>query len=390
MVGIMSVVALMVPPRERGKYQGIMMAVMPPAMMGGPLLGGYITDQASWRWAFYINLPLGILSLVVCWFTLKLPQEVRKEKVRIDSWGSAVVTIWITALVLMLSWGGSQYDWNSPQIIGLGITATLGLTAFLLIEHRTAEPVIPLRLFSSRNFSLANALGFVVGFAMFGGITLLPQFQQYVQSQSATNSGLLLMPMMLAAMIVSLTGGQLISRTGHYKTLPIAGTALMAAGLFLFSTMGLDNPAWQSGLYMAVLGAGMGCMMQTTNLIAQNSVNVRDIGAATGTSTFARNMGGSLGISVHGSIYASRLTDTMNQAGTNTGGLHQSGPTHPRHPARTATGAVTNGIQEVFLVASSIAAAGFVLAWFIKQVPLRGHAPTPAQTVEATAEELAI
>jgi EmrB/QacA subfamily drug resistance transporter len=397
MVGIMSAIALMVPPRERGKYQGIMMAVMPLAMIGGPLLGGYITDQASWRWAFYINLPLGILSLVVCWFTLKLPQEVRKEKVRIDWWGSAVLTIWITALVLMLSWGGSQYDWNSPQIIGLGVTAALGLAAFLLIEHRTAEPVIPLRLFSSRNFSLANALGFVVGFAMFGGITFLPQFQQYVQGQSATNSGLLLMPMMIAAMIVSLAGGQLISRTGHYKTLPIAGTALMAAGLFLFSTMGLDTPAWQSGLYMAVLGAGMGCMMQTTNLIAQNSVNVRVIGAATGTSTFARNMGGSICISVLGSIYASRLTDTMNQTGNNTGGLHQSGQLTPAtlHALPPAIQdlfkhAVTNGIQEVFLVASIIAAAGFVLAWFIKQVPLRGHAPTPAQAAEATAEELAI
>ncbi|MBT8161860.1 MULTISPECIES: MDR family MFS transporter [Arthrobacter] len=394
MVGIMAAIGLMVPPRERGKYQGIMMAVMPLAMIGGPLLGGFITDNASWRWAFYVNLPLGILSLVVCWFTLKLPKQNRTEKVRIDWWGSAVLTVWITALVLMLSWGGSQYDWNSPEIIGLGAIAAVGLIVFLVIENKAAEPVIPLRLFNSSNFSLANALGFIVGFAMFGGITFLPQFQQYVQGQSATNSGLLLMPMMIAAMVVSLSGGLVITRTGHYKSLPVIGSALMAVGLYLFSTMGLDTPAWQSGVYMAVLGAGMGCMMQTTNLIAQNSVQITDIGAATGTSTFARNMGGSLGISVLGSIYANRLTDTMGNGGG--GGLHQSGQITPAalHQLPQAIQdlfktAVTNGIQSVFLWAAIVAAVGFVLAMFIRHVPLRGHAPTPTAAAEATAEELA-
>jgi EmrB/QacA subfamily drug resistance transporter len=396
MVGIMAAIGLMVPPRERGKYQGIMMAVMPLAMIGGPLLGGFITDNASWRWAFYVNLPLGILSLVVCWFTLKLPRQERTAKVRIDWWGSAVLSVWITALVLMLSWGGSQYDWNSPQIIGLGVTAAVGLVVFLIIENKAAEPVIPLRLFSSSNFSLANALGFIVGFAMFGGITFLPQFQQYVQGQSATSSGLLLMPMMIAAMIVSLSGGLLITRTGHYKSLPIVGSALMAFGLFLFSTMGLDTAAWQSGVYMAILGAGMGCMMQTTNLIAQNSVNIRDIGAATGTSTFARNMGGSLGISVLGSIYANRLADTMGKAG-GSGSVHQSGQITPAalHSMPAAIQdlfktAVTSGIQSVFFWAAIVAAVGFVLALFIRHVPLRGHTPTPPEAAEATAEELAI
>lgn len=394
MVGIMAAIGLMVPPRERGKYQGIMMAVMPLAMIGGPLLGGFITDNASWRWAFYVNLPLGILSLVVCWFTLKLPRQERTSKVRIDWWGSAVLSIWITSLVLMLSWGGSQYDWNSPEIFGLGAIAVVGFALFLFIEHRAAEPVIPLRLFRSANFSLANALGFVVGFAMFGGITFLPQFQQYVQGQSATSSGLLLMPMMIAAMVVSLAGGQIITRTGHYIALPIAGSALMAIGLFLFSTMGLDTPAWQSGVYMAVLGAGMGCMMQTTNLIAQNSVQIRNIGAATGTSTFARNMGGSLGISVLGSIYAGQLANAM---GGGAGGLHQNGQITPAalqslpQPVQDLfKTAVTDGIQSVFLWASIVAAVGFVLALFIRHVPLRGHAPTPGEAAEKTAEELAV
>ena len=392
MVGIMAAIGLMVPPRERGKYQGVMMAVMPLAMIGGPLLGGFITDNASWRWAFYVNLPLGVLSLVVCWFTLKLPRQERAAKVRIDWWGSAVLTAWITALVLMLSWGGSQYEWNSPEIIGLGAVAAVGLVLFLFIERRAAEPVIPLRLFSSLNFTLANALGFIVGFAMFGGITFLPQFQQYVQGQSATSSGLLLMPMMIAAMAVSLSGGLVVSRTGHYKPLPIIGSALMATGLFLFSTMGLDTPAWQSGVYMAILGAGMGCMMQTTNLIAQNSVHIRDIGAATGTSTFARNMGGSLGISVLGSIYAGRLADSMGA-----GGLHQSGQITPAALQSLPQAvqdlfktAVTNGIQSVFFLAALVAAAGFILALFIRHVPLRGHAPSPAEAAEQAAEELAV
>jgi len=193
-------------------------------------------------------------------------------------------------------------------------------------------------------------------------------------------------------MIVSLAGGLLVTRTGHYKSLPIAGAALMAAGLFLFSTMGLDTPAWQSGIYMAVLGAGMGCMMQTTNLIAQNSVHIKDIGAATGTSTFARNMGGSLGISVLGSIYASRLADAMGG-----GGLHQNGQITPAalhalpQPIQDLfKHAVTDGIQAVFFWASIVAAAGFVLALFIRHVPLRGHAPTPAQAAEQAAEELAV
>ncbi|MFF2243344.1 MDR family MFS transporter [Arthrobacter sp. NPDC058130] len=391
MVGIMAAIGLMVPPRERAKYQGIMMAVMPLAMIGGPLLGGVITDHASWRWAFYVNLPLGVVSLIVCWFTLKLPQEARNSRVRIDWWGSVLLTIWITALVLMLSWGGSQYQWNSPEIIGLGAIAVVGLITFVFIESKVAEPVIPLRLFSSSNFSLANLLGFVVGFAMFGGITFLPQFQQYVQGQSATSSGLLLMPMMLTAMVVSLAGGQLITRTGNYKALPIVGGALMATGLFLFSTMGMDTAAWQSGIYMAVLGAGMGCMMQTTSLIAQNSVDVRNIGAATGISTFARNMGGSLGISVLGSIYASRLADTMGKP--ESGGLQLGGQVTPAALHSLAPEiqdlfkhAVTNGIQDVYLWASIIAVAGFVLAWFIRQVPLRGYDPAPV----ATAEELAI
>ena len=202
----------------------------------------------------------------------------------IDWWGAGVLSVWITSLVLAITWGGHQYPWGSWQILTLFAVAAVGLVAFLVIERRTAAPIIPLRLFGIANFSLATSLGFIAGFAMFGGITFLPQFQQFVQGASATNSGLLLMPMMIAAMAFSLGGGQIISRTGHYRAFPIVGTALLAIGLWLFSTMHVDTPTWETSVYMVVLGAGMGCLMQTTSLIAQNSVSIRDLGAATGAS----------------------------------------------------------------------------------------------------------
>ena len=327
-VGIMSVIGMLVSPRERGKYMGVMMAVMPAALIAGPLIGGWITDNASWRWVFYVNLPLGIVSLVVVWWTLHLSHERSHEgRVLIDWWGAGVLSVWITSLVLAITWGGHQYPWDSWQILTLFAVAAVGLVAFLVIEQRVAAPIIPLRLFGIANFSLATALGFVAGFAMFGGITFLPQYQQFVQGASATNSGLLLMPMMIAAMAFSLGGGQVISRTGHYRTFPIVGTVLLVVGLWLFSTMGVDTPTWETSLYMVVLGAGMGCLMQTTSLIAQNSVTIRDLGAATGASTFVRNLGGSLGVAILGAIYASQVTSTLTEAGVSgastesTGGL---------------------------------------------------------------------
>src|SRR3569833_100105 len=197
-VGVLAIIGELIPPRERGRYQGVMMAVMPVAMIGGPLLGGFITDHLSWRWAFYVNLPLGVMALAVIGATLKLPR--RTGKAVIDWTGAVLLTIWISALVLITGWGGSRYPWSSWQIIGLG-----------------------------------------AGFAMFGAVTFLPQFQQYVQGASAISSGLLLMPMMIAAMVVSLAGGQLITKTGRYRALPIVGTALLAAGLLSVSTMGLHT-----------------------------------------------------------------------------------------------------------------------------------------------------
>lgn len=396
MVGIMSVIGMMVSPRDRGKYQGVMMAVMPAAMIGGPLIGGFITDNMSWRWVFYVNLPLGLLSLVVVWLTLNLPGEARRKRsqVSIDWPGASVLSVWITSLVLMVTWGGSQYAWGSWQVIGLGVLAVVGFAVFLLVERRAAEPIMPLQLFKIPNFSLASGLGFVAGFAMFGGVTFLPQFQQFVQGQSATNSGLLLMPMMVASMVLSLAGGWIISLTGRYKVFPIVGCVFLVVGLLLFSTMGITTSTWTTGIYMVALGAGMGCLMQTTNLIAQNSVPIRDLGAATGAATFTRSMGGSIGVAFLGAIYASHLISTLGDtavgpaATTGSGMTPETLRTLPAAAQELFQQAVTNGTQAIFLWGAAVAVLGFVAAWFIKEVPLRTS--VAVEDVEQAVEDLAL
>ncbi|MGW5230797.1 MDR family MFS transporter [Streptomyces nodosus] len=382
MVGVMSVLAEIVPPRERGKYQGVMMSVMPVAMIGGPLAGGFITDHLSWRWAFYVNLPLGVVALLVCWFTLAKLGSGSGGPVRIDWTGAALLTVWITALVLITSWGGNEYDWASAEIIGLAVVTVVAFVAFVFVERRAAEPIMPLSVFANRDFSLAGALSFIVGFALFGGVTFLPQFQQFVQGSSATNSGLLLMPMMLSSMVLSLAGGAVISRTGNYRLWPIAGSVLMAAGLALFATMDIGTSRTVTSLYMVVLGAGMGCLMQTTMLIAQNNAPLKDMGAATGAATFLRNMGGSLGVSLLGSIYATTLTDSVASHGGVAAGSGGSGSVSQMTPEilkslpeavrRVFQQAVTDGVSAVFTWGAVVAVVGLLIALMIRQVPLRG------------------
>jgi EmrB/QacA subfamily drug resistance transporter len=391
MVGVLAVLAELVPPRDRGKYQGVMMAVMPASMIGGPLVGGFITDNASWRWAFYVNLPLGAIALVVTWFTLKLPP--RRSAAKVDWTGAALLTTWITALVLITSWGGTQYGWSSWQILSLGALALVAFVVFLGVERRVPEPIMPLAVFANRNFALAAALSFVVGFVMFGGITFLPQYQQFVQGASATNSGLLLLPLMSGALVLSLLAGFLTSKTGRYRHWPILGTAMLAVALYLLSMMTVHTSRTTSALFMVLLGIGMGCLMQTTVLIAQNSVGLRDVGAATGASTFLRTMGGSLGVSVLGAIYVHRLQDELaHRIGPAAGKLSASGtqltPATVKalpDPVREAFQAsVTVGIDALFFWSAVGAAVGFGLSWFIRHVPLRDGSTGPLVDEEAT------
>jgi MFS family permease len=391
MVGVLSIIGEMIPPRDRSKYQGVMMAVMPVAMIGGPLIGGFITDNLSWRWAFYVNLPLGAVTLILCWITLaKLPKGTGKAV--IDWWGTGLLTIWITALVLVTSWGGTQYEWGSAQILGLIAVAVVGFVAFIIVERRVAEPIMPLRVFKSLNFSLSGGVAFISGFAMFGAMGFLPQFQQFVQGSSATNSGLLLMPMMIAAMAVSLSAGQLISKTGHYKSLPIIGSILVTIGLALFATMDVNTSTTVSGVYMVLLGAGMGAMMQTSTLIAQNSLALRDMGAGTGVSTFLRNMGSSLGVSLLGAVYTSHLADTL--TGTPAVAVSATSMTPqllrslPESAQKLFEQAVTNGVTALFTWGAVVAAVGIVVALFIRQVPLRSA--VKPQAASADAEPVAV
>ncbi|GAA1639810.1 MDR family MFS transporter [Actinoplanes couchii] len=380
MVGVLSIIGEMIPPTDRSKYQGVMMAVMPVAMIGGPLIGGFITDHLDWRWAFYVNLPLGLVTLVVSWITLaRLPRGTGKA--RIDWFGTALLTVWITALVLIATWGGTQYDWASPQILGLAALTVAGLVAFIMVERWQSEPIMPLHIFANRNFVLAGGIAFVSGFALFGAIGYLPQYQQFVQGASATSSGLLLMPLMAAVMVVSIAAGQIIGRTGRYRIFPIVGSALVAVGMFLFTTVDTGTSPTTTAFYMVVLGAGMGCLMQTSTLIAQNSLDLRDIGAGTGASTFLRNMGSSLGVSILGAVYTHHLTASLTEsaaAGTGTGAGEIASMTPaalkalPEAVRHAFQQAVTGGITHLFLWGSVVAAAGIVVALFVRQVPLRG------------------
>ena len=394
MVGVMAVMAVLVPPAQRAKYTGYMMAVMPVSMIAGPLVGGFITDHLSWRWTFYVNIPLGIIALVVVALTMKLPVPPKGQS-RVDWLGASLLVVWTTALVLVTSWGGTQYAWGSPTILGLIALAAVGFVVFLKVETRVTDPILPLGVFRNLNFSLSAALAFVVGFALFGGMVFLPQFQQYVQGASATNSGLLLLPLMAGVLVMSLASGQVISRTGKYRAFPIIGGIVMTVGLGLLATISVDTGKLTTSVYMVVLGLGMGCLMQITSLIGQNSVALKDIGSATGAITFLRTMGGSLGVSLLGSLYTSRLTDSLASSLGSQAGAVVNGGTGTLTPKTLLTmpepvqvafkSAVASGITGVFFWGAVVAAVGVVLALFIKHVPLRGS-NAPASKAEPVLE----
>ncbi len=391
MVGVIATIGDLVPPRERGQYVGYMMAVMMVSMIAGPLIGGTITDNFSWRWIFYINLPVGGVALVYLAIVLHTPRSAVKHK--IDYLGAALLAVAATALVLLASWGGTQYAWSSPQIFGLGVVGVLASAAFIWAEARAPEPLLPLHLFRNSNFSIVSVMIFLTGFAMFGAITFLPLFQQTVQGASATNSGLLLLPMMGGAMVTSLVSGQVMTKTGRYKMFPILGGAAMTVGMYLLSLLGVGTSRVTSGLYMAVLGIGMGLLMQITTTIAQNSVEPRDMGVASSSRTFFQQIGGSFGVSLFGAIFANHLQGTLRARAP---GLHMNasgGQFDPRVILRMPPAlrgdvlyAIAQATHYVFLWAVPFAAILFVTGWFIKEVPLRGREPAARQPEELTAE----
>ena len=379
MVSAIAIIGDLVSPRERGQYMGYIMGVMMVATIGGPLLGGFITDSFSWRWIFYINLPIGGVALAYLASTLHLPK--RRIQHRVDYLGAAILAVATTAVVLVSTWGGTEYAWRSPQILGLIAVALVAVATFLLVEARAAEPILPLHIFRNRNFALITGLSFLAGLAMFGAITFLPLYQQTVQGASPTISGLLLTPMMVGVMITSLIAGQLTTRTGRYRALPILGAGGMTIGMYLLSLLGVHSSRVTSGLFMVVLGLGMGFLMQMTTLLSQNSVALRDIGVASSSRLFFQQIGGSIGVSAFGAIFASRLQHALTSVAP---GVHLSAGGGQFNPATVKAlpaalqqdvyYAVTNAIHGVFLWAIPAMLLAFVLAWFIKEVPLRGRA----------------
>jgi EmrB/QacA subfamily drug resistance transporter len=381
-----------VAPRERGRYMSYMMVVMMLATIGGPLAGGFITTAFSWRWIFYINLPVGGAALVYIISTLHMPAQ--RVRHRVDYLGGGLLAVAAISLVLLATWGGTEYPWGSTQIIGLALLAAAATVAFCVVELRVAEPILPLHVFKNRNFSVTMALTFLTGLAMFGALTFLPLYQQTVQGASPTVSGLMLTPMMLGVTVTSIVAGQVTTRTGRYKIFPILGGGIMGLGLYLLTNLGIGTTRITSAIFYVVLGLGMGFLMQMVSLIAQNSVEQKDMGVASSARMFFQQIGGSLGVAAFGAIFARRLTESL-AAVTAGSGVHIKASGGQLNPATVNSlpapirhdvfYAIAHAAQAVFVWALPAAVLIFVLALFIKEVPLRGRAPVteaPSQQAE--------
>ena len=366
-----AIIADVVSPRERGRYQGYFGALFGACSIAGPLLGGFFTDHLSWRWAFYINIPIGALALVVT--STVLPASLTRRKVRIDVLGAGLLTAAVSGIVLVTTWGGSEYAWSSPVIVGLSAASAVLLGLFVLVERRAVEPILPLRLFRHSIFTVSSGVSLLVGVAMFGAISFLPLFLQVAGGISPTNSGLLLVPMSLGLLGASIFAGQVVSRTGRYRILPITGTAVAAFGMLLLSTMGPGTSRLVSGVYMVVLGIGLGLTMQVLVLVTQNAVRVADLGVATSTVNFFRSVGGSIGVALFGAIFNARLVTEL--TGT---GVALPDPVTPQAiealPAAQHTAVVdgfANALTTVFLIAVPVMLVGFLLSFLLREIPLR-------------------
>ncbi|SCG59012.1 MDR family MFS transporter [Micromonospora humi] len=329
------IISDVVPPRERGRYQGLFGAVFGLSSVAGPLVGGYFAET-NWRWIFYLNVPLAILAIVVCWHVMRLVPFQRREHT-VDWIGAALLVVGVSCLLLALSWGGTSYAWGSAVVVGLFVAGAVLGVAFLLQEARTREPILPLRLFRSRTFALANSAGFVLGLVMFGSIIFIPLYLQIVKGASPTRSGLLMLPMMAGIIVTSILTGRAMSRIGRYKWFPVVGSAVLVAGMLLFRQLQVETSLWLAFGYMVVIGVGLGLCMQSLILAVQNAVDVRDLGAGTSSATFFRSLGGSFGVAILGAVLSTRLSSAL--ADRLPGALAQL---PPRQRAAVAAGGTEN------------------------------------------------
>ncbi|MFD3581132.1 MFS transporter [Streptomyces sp. NPDC058683] len=392
MIGVQAIIADIVPPRQRGRFMGLIGAAFGLASVAGPLLGGYFTDHLSWRWCFYVNVPFGLVTLAVITAVLKLPKP--RVRARFDVLGTLLLAAASTCLVLLTSWGGTEYAWGSRVILGLGAGAVAATVLFLFAEHRAAEPLIPLRLFRDSVFNVTGLVGLVVGVALFGAASYLPTFLQMVDGASATESGLLMLPMMGGIVGASIVAGQLISHTGHYRIYPVLGGALSVLGMWLLSRLEVDTPRWQYSVWMAVLGAGIGMVMPVLILAVQNSVPPADLGTATSANNYFRQIGGSVGAAVFGTLFADRLTDALHKRLPADAGARLPDPesltpqlVHALPPAlRDAyIRAYADAMPRIFLYLVPLLVLGLLIACFLKEKPLVSHHTADTESIPVNA-----
>jgi EmrB/QacA subfamily drug resistance transporter len=376
-----AIIGDIVSPRDRGRYQGIFGAVFGVSSVAGPLIGGFLVDNASWRWIFYVNIPIGIVALAVIAVALRVPEQ--RREARIDVLGTILLSLAAGCFVLATSLGGQTYGWGSWQIVGLGVVTVVATAVLIPVEKRAAEPVLPMSLFSSRVFTVAAAIGFIVGFGLFGATTYLPLFLQIVTGASPTASGLELLPLILGLLVTSIGSGQIIARWGHYRPFPIAGTALMVVGFWRLSTLEPSTSGLERALDMVILGLGIGLVMQVLVLAVQNDVDYRNLGVATSGATFFRSIGGCFGVAICGAIFSNRLAAELSHlsglpSSVGAGRVTREMVAQLPPAARAAfVGAYADALTTVFAVCAPIAALAFALSWLLPEKPLR-------RTIEAT------
>jgi EmrB/QacA subfamily drug resistance transporter len=384
-----TIVSDVVAPRDRGRYMGIFGAVFGLSSVAGPLVGGYFAEH-NWRWIFYINVPLAILAVIVCSIVLRLVPHVRRDH-KIDYLGAAFMVASVVSLLIALSFGGSTpaWGWSSGRVIGLFVAAVILGAIFLFVETKAEEPILPLRLFKGRTFALSNAATFVLGFAMFGSIIFIPLYLQDVRGESPTDSGLLMLPMMVGIIATSITSGRMISRLGRYKWFPVAGTALMAAGLLMFTRLAVDTPLWQTFIYMFVVGVGLGSAMQPLVLAVQNDLELRDMGAGTAASTFFRSLGGAVGVAALGAVLSNKLASFGSRISISSPASIAS--LSPADQAKVEH-VFVDALHLIFLTAGLVTIIAIVLALLIPNRELKGAgavAATPDAGLAVDDEELA-